>query len=126
MGINKYTLTHSPWQLFLEARGMEEHLRVPVGWRGEGVIARIGSMEMAKELQKLGLPTVNVSGIQLPRVSFSRVTTNVEILAKLATRHFMERGFRHFAYFSLMGLSYVDLQQKAFTTAVHFGISDLM
>lgn len=118
-GIHNYAITHNArWQIFLEARGLEEHLRVPAGWRGDGIIARIGSVAMAEDLRRLRVPIVNVSGIQLPGVSFTRVITDAQILAKMAARHFLERGYRNFAYFSLLGLSYVDLQQKGFAVAV--------
>ncbi|MBI5385407.1 MAG: substrate-binding domain-containing protein [Verrucomicrobia bacterium] len=117
-GINNYTRKHGPWQVFVEARGMEEPLRVPPGWQGDGVIARVGHATMAAELQALRLPVVNVSGIQLPETDFARVTTDMKAGAALAVNHFLDRGFRHFAYFSLLGLSYVATQQDAFVEAV--------
>lgn len=118
-GIHRYARLHGPWQLFVEARGMEERIRVPPGWRGDGIIARIGSAEMARDLARLRLPVVNVSGIQLPRVAeFPRVTNDLEAGAKLAARHFLDRGFRNFGYFSLLGLPYVAVQQDAFVAAV--------
>ena len=69
-GINNYTRKHGPWQLFVEARGLEERIRVPHGWRGEGIIARVGSEAMARDLRAHRLPVVNVSGITLPGVDF--------------------------------------------------------
>jgi LacI family transcriptional regulator len=117
-GIHKYDCKHGPWQLFVEARGMEERLRVPARWQGDGVIARIGNLAMARELEALRLPVINVSGIELPGVKFPRVITDLEASAKLAARHFLDRGFRHFAYFSLIGLAYVAVQQEAFARAV--------
>jgi LacI family transcriptional regulator len=117
-GINNYTLKHEAWQLFVEARGLEERIQVPSGWEGEGVIARVGNEMMSADLRARRLPVVNVSGIQLRGISFSQVTTDVNALAGLALRHFLDRGFRQFAYFSLLGLSYVATQQQAFIAAV--------
>ena len=117
-GINNYARKHGPWQLFVEARGMEERLRVPPGWRGDGVIARVRDAQMAEELRALRAPVVNVSGIQLAGVHFPRVTTDLRASADLALAHFLDRGFRHFAYFSLTGLPYVATQQDAFVEAV--------
>ncbi len=117
-GVHNYARKKGPWQLFVEARGLEEHIRVPPGWRGEGVIARVGSLAMARELLALGLPVVNVSAIRLPDVHFPGVTNDLEAGAKLAAEHFLERGFRHFAYFSLLGLPYVAAQQEAFIAAI--------
>lgn len=113
-GINNYSRKHGQWQLFVEARGLEEGIRVPRGWRGEGIIARVGSTLMARHLRSHKMPVVNVSGIHLPGVMFPCVTTDMEKTAELAIQHFLNRGFRNFAYFSLTGLSYVAEQQKAF------------
>jgi LacI family transcriptional regulator len=117
-GIHNYDRKHGGWQLFVEARGMEERLRVPPGWKCDGVIARVGSVEMARELRALGIPVVNVSGIDLPGADFPRVISDLRASATLAANHFLERGFRHFAYFSLLGLGYVATHQQAFTETV--------
>ena len=123
-GVIAYTRTHGRWQIFVEARGMEEHLRLPRGWQGDGVIARIGTELMARELRGKRIPVVNVSGIELPGVSFPRVATDLVASAQLAAAHFLERGFRHFAYFSLTGLGYVATHQQAFIGAVQAGGGD--
>lgn len=117
-GISNYTRRHEPWQLFFELRGLEERLHVPPNWHGEGIIARVTSKAMASELRGLKLPVVNVSGIRIPGASFPTVTTSLQDLAQMALAHFVERGFRHFAYFSLLGVSYVAAQQDSFVKAV--------
>ncbi|HWI58322.1 MAG TPA: XylR family transcriptional regulator, partial [Bacillota bacterium] len=117
-GINNYARKHGPWQLFVEARGLEERIQVPRGWRGEGIIARVGSEAMARDLRAHKIPVVNVSGIPLPGANFPRVNTDMQVTAEMAARHFLDRGFRHFAYFSLLGLSYLAPQQEAFMATV--------
>ena len=123
-GVIAYTRAHGRWQIFVEARGLEEHLELPRGWHGDGVIARVGSSQMAKELRAKRIPVVNVSGIQLSGLNFPRVSTDLVESARLAASHFLERGFRHFAYFSLVGLSYVAAHQEAFVEAVKSGGGD--
>lgn len=117
-GIQQYNRKHGHWQLFVEARGPEERMRVPNGWTGHGVIARIGAAEMAQELEALNIPVVNVSAIQMPGHQFPCVTTDLASSARLAAQHFIDCGFKHFAYFSLLGLSYVAVHQQAFADAV--------
>lgn len=123
-GVIAYTRTHGRWQIFVEARGLEEHLQLPRGWQGDGVIARVSSDAVARELRAKRLPVVNVSGIELDGVAFPRVSTDLKASARLAADHFLERGFRHFAYFSLLGLSYVATHQEAFIEAVKEGGGD--
>jgi len=103
---------------------MEERLRVPKGWPGRGVIARVGNAAMADELRALRIPVVNVSGIQLPNADFPQVATDLTASGQMAARHFLDRGFRHFAYFSLMGLTYVAAHQRAFAEAATEGGGD--
>jgi LacI family transcriptional regulator len=117
-GINTYRLKHGKWEIFVEARGLEERLSVPKGWRGHGIIARVGSDQMASELRSLRIPVVNVSAIEFKGPKFPRVTTDLKASAELAANHFLERGFQHFAYFGLIGLGYVTTHRKVFAEVV--------
>ncbi len=113
-GIHRYSRESGGWQLFVEPRGVEQRRWLPTGWSGDGVIARIGFVELAKKLKSLKLPVVNVSGITLPGVNFPRVVSDQVAAANLAAEHLLARGFRHFGYFSLLGLEYVAEHQQAF------------
>lgn len=117
-GINSWRLGHGPWEIFVEARGNEDYLRVPRGWDGDGIIARITSPQMAREVRALKIPVVNVSAIEIPGSKFPRVCTDFNSSALLAAKYFVERGFRHFAYFGLIGLDYVKRHREAFAEAV--------
>lgn len=125
LGVKTYGLKHGRWEIFVEARGLDEQLRVPAGWRGNGVIARISGSAMARQLKALQFPVVNVSGIEVPEADFPQVVTDLQASGELAARHFLERGFRHFGYFSLTGLSYVAEHQKSFAAAVIRGGGNL-
>lgn len=117
-GIHHYSQRHGRWQLFVEARGMEERLTLPRGWRGDGVIARVSTRSMARELLDLDIPVVNVSTIEIQGVTFPQVKSDLVELARIAAGHLLERGFRSFGYFSLRGLEYVAKQQQAFKESV--------
>ncbi len=123
-GINSYRLKHASWEVFVEARGIEERLRLPPGWRADGVIARVSTSEMARELAALQIPVVNVSGIEIPEATFPRVSTDLEASARLASAHFLERGFKHFAYFGLVGLDYVQKHRAIFAELVRVSGGD--
>lgn len=113
-GVHQYSREHGGWQLFVEPRGVEQRRWLPTGWKGDGVIARIGFVDLAKKLKSLKLPVVNVSGITLPGVNFPRVVSDQVAAANLAAEHLLARGFRHFGYFSLLGLEYVAEHRQAF------------
>jgi len=113
-GVHRYSREHVGWQLFVEPRGLEQRQWLPNAWKGDGVIARVGFIELAKRLKTLKLPVVNVSAITLPKVNFPRVVSDQVAASKLAAEHLLARGFRNFAYFSLLGLEYVAEHQQAF------------
>ncbi len=113
-GVHRYSRENVGWQLFVEPRGVEQRRWLPTAWKGDGVIARVGFIDLAKKLKSLKLPVVNVSGITLPRVNFPRVVSDQVAAANLAAEHLLARGFRHFGYFSLLGLEYVAEHQQAF------------
>ena len=116
-GIHNYSRKQRGWQLFIETRGTEEDLVIPRGWHGEGIIARIGTPEVARRLRRQKIPVVNVSGIQLPGPSFPRVTNDVEEVARMAVHYFLDRGYKNFAYLSLRGLDYVARQRDVYLEA---------
>lgn len=117
-GAISYTKRYTPWKIFVEARGMEEHLQVPEELACKGLIARINSEQMAREVESLKVPAVNVSGISLGQVTFPQVSSNMRHVAELAVNDFVEKGFSHFAYFGLKGLPYVTAQQNEFEAKV--------
>jgi LacI family transcriptional regulator len=117
-GIHDYIRKHERWQMFIEARGVQEHWSVPAGWLGDGIIARISNPQLAADLKARRIPVVNVSGIQIPGIDFPRVSTDLNDTARMAAKHFLDRGFKSFAYFSLTGLGYVIQLQEAFIKAV--------
>ena len=118
-GVHRYSLERGGWQLFVEPRGVEQRQRwLPQGWKGDGVIARVGFPELAAQLKALRVPVVNVSGIELPRTRFPRVSSDQAAAAAMAAQHLLERGFRNFAYFSILGINYVAAHQKAFARAL--------
>ncbi len=117
-GIQKYAERNGPWLVFIEPLGVEEHVNLPKGWLVDGVIARIGHQALARELRALNTPVVNVSGILLPNDTFSRVSNDLSASGKMAAQHFLDRGFKSFAYFSLQGLPYVKAHQQAFAERI--------
>lgn len=117
-GVHRYSREQTGWQLFVEPRGVEQRRWLPKGWQGDGVIARVGFVDLAKRLRAMKVPVVNVSGISLPKVDFPRVVSDQVEAASMAAEHLMWRGYKHFAYFSLLGLEYVAEHQQAFVDSL--------
>lgn len=97
-GIYTFAREHGSWATFLpeHSRG-ELPADVLSRWRGDGIIARIENEKIAEIVSKQKLPVVDVSATgALSGVPW--VETHDESIAQLAIDHFVERGFRHFAF----------------------------
>lgn len=117
-GVNRFSQERGGWELFVEPRGLEQRRWLPMGWQGDGVIARVGLVDLARRLKRLQVPVVNVSAITLPKVKFPRVISDQAAAAQLAAEHLVARGFPSFGYFSQLELDYVRAHQKAFSAAL--------
>ncbi len=117
-GIGNYTRANEPWHLWVQAWGRGAPIPLPQTWRGQGIIADVWSPAHARFIDAIGVPVVNVSGVQLKGLSFPRVAVNLRAAARLAAEHFLDRGFRHFAYCGLQRLSLVENYCQEFVKVV--------
>ncbi len=113
-GIVGYANKHGPWNLWVHARGQDEAQRLPPGWRGDGIIARISDRHVARHVAAARVPVVNVSGIELRGVDCCRVTTDLRTAGRLAAEHLLGLALKNFAYGALPRLLYVWHQYQGF------------
>lgn len=110
---------HERWLFFVEPRGVDETPRLPPGWRGDGIVARVVSRTLARQIQALRVPCVNVSLSTVANADFPRVTSDEKAVGRLAAEHLLDRGFREFGYLGLSHQAhYVDRCGPAFAREV--------
>jgi LacI family transcriptional regulator len=117
-GIARYVREHRPWGLYHEAHGLDD--RPPnwlSRWRGDGVIARIQSPHMAQAIAASGLPAVDVLGT-VGGLPYPLVHVDNRAIARMAARHLLERGLRHFGFFGIKGENWSEERYEAFCAAV--------
>jgi LacI family transcriptional regulator len=117
-GIAGYSQSHGPWHLWVEGRGRDERLRLPPGWIGEGIIARVSDHFLARHVAASGVPVVNISSIELSGERFPSVATDLDVAGTLAARYLLDRGLRNFGYCGLPRLSYVRRHYESFRRTV--------
>ena len=117
-GVTSYSRKWGPWLIHLEDRGQNESFRIPRGWHGDGIVARVADRATARHLRNTGLPVVNVSAILLPGVDFPRVTYDARMAGQLAAEYFLNRGFRHFGFVGDTPHQYLISRFQAFTDAL--------
>ncbi|RXK55322.1 helix-turn-helix domain-containing protein [Oleiharenicola lentus] len=97
-GIVQHERSHRQWATFLddEARAMSD----PDFLRGEkwsGVISRHTTPALVKGCAKLGIPLVDLNDTP-PFPGVPKIRPNNHAIGHLGAEHFLERGFRHFAF----------------------------
>lgn len=97
---------------------------LPQGWQGDGIITALGSRsDLVEFVREAGIPAVDVAAMRTD-IKIHRVVGDNELIGRMAAEHFLERGVRHFAWFSMdfsnvgrqrhLGYS-ATLQQHGFT-----------
>ena len=93
-GVARYAREHR-WHLVAD---MVYTAKIPVGWRGDGIISFIGYRDdLAEFILTSGLPAVEISMVR-NEIALPRVEGDSDMIGRLAAEHFLERGFRHFAW----------------------------
>ncbi len=97
-GIIEYQRQHDAWSIYLPEtdRGAAPPRWIR-RWQGDGIIARIETDEIAKVVDQIGIPVVDVSAARKID-SIPWVETDDGKVAELAALHLIERGFRNFAF----------------------------
>ena len=112
-GIILYSKKHGGWHVWVKPSGPDDKIRLPQGWHGDGIIARVSTPSLAENLQDKG-PVVNVSTIRLKGIQFPSVVNDTQACANVAAEHFLDRGFQNFGYCSLVDREFVDVHRQAF------------
>ena len=113
-GVLDYAMQHGPWDVWIEPKGQDEVFRIPDEETIDGIIARVSSGTIARELEMRNIPTVNVSGLVLKGYDFPQVTVDWQAAATLAEQHFRDRALRNFAYVGPLHLAHVRDHERAF------------
>ncbi len=113
-GIASYAQQQGGWNIWLERRCQNAPGRLPPGWHGDGIIARVADRGMGRYLADAPAPVVNVSAARIPDVHFPTVSMSLEGVARMATRHLLDHGFCHFGYYAPQGFSYAKAYYESF------------
>lgn len=95
---------------------MVEPGMVPRGWPGDGAITCFGK-HVAKLILSLDMPKVDISVAPIPQ-KVPRVVVDNAAVGRLAANHFIERGFRNFAFYSWPGVVVNQMRRDAFFAAL--------
>lgn len=118
-GIVRYSRLHGPWSLYVAPGHLEQALPKAKSWSGTGIIARIRSPEMARQIRATGLPFVasSLDEFRSPERGdrFGEIRTNSAGIAQMAATHLVDRSLRHFAFCGFHGCAWSAGREEAFS-----------
>jgi LacI family transcriptional regulator len=118
LGVGDYMLSHGPWSVHFTELGPDAHPpRWLESWDGDGVIFRGENRRIARVVERLAQPAVDLTPSRLlERAPW--VKSDDGAIARLAAQHFLERGFRHFAFCGDPRFSWSDRRRDHFSLHV--------
>ena len=118
-GVSRHAQEVGDWLIHVEPWGRYERFRVPQGWQGQGIIARINHKALADDITTVGLPTINLSWYPFCGERIARCTVDPMATGQMAAEYFLSTGFQQFAYCGpLHQLGYRDELADAYREAL--------
>jgi LacI family transcriptional regulator len=113
-GIAAYVRERGPWTVHNQERRLydaaPEWLK---HWQGDGVIARIASLQLARQIARLHIPTVDLLGLHHIK-GVPAIITDHQAVSRLAADHLLSRGLAHFAFCGFSGIHFSEQRSRYF------------
>jgi LacI family transcriptional regulator len=118
-GVARHAQEAGDWLIHVEPWGRYERFRVPEGWDGHGIIARINHEALANEIVESGLPAVNLSWNPYTGERIAHCTIDPLTSGQMAADYFLSAGHKQFAFIGpLQQLGYRDPYYDSFRDAL--------
>lgn len=116
-GVARYARTHEPWIFYREPGGLNQNIANIAHWKPDGVMTR--SLKNSEILQELNIPIIYVIHAELVEdFVFPVVATDGQAISQMAADHFMDRGFRNFAFCGFDDMTWSRQRCKYFEAAI--------
>lgn len=113
-GIAAYARTHGPWTFFHQERAFGDQLPPRLKqWKPHGIIARLTSDALTRQILSMQVPIVDLYP-EGKTNDIPAVASDPESLVRVATDHFLERGFNNFAYCGFSDVPFSELRGACF------------
>jgi LacI family transcriptional regulator len=96
IGIARYSRFHGPWSFYKEQMGLKSSIPHLTSWKPDGIIMRDSLIK--NELINLKIPTILVQHDSSYSETLPVVITDSQAIAKMASEHFIEKGFKNYAF----------------------------
>ncbi|MBX3427182.1 MAG: DNA-binding transcriptional regulator [Pirellulales bacterium] len=123
-GISRYAKHHGPWEFYITPGDFAQHLPRIKQWSGDGIIARLETPAIARDVCAANLPTIILDVSQnipldMPELQrFSEVASDSVEAGRMAAEHLLDRGFKQFAYVGEHGRIWSHNREAGFRSAL--------
>lgn len=117
-GVAHYLRENGPWSVYLEQRSIYDPAPPWLKrWDGDGIISRAAYPEIARQVVRLRVPTVDLNE-QVLGLGLPLIFNDHRKIGLLAAEHLLERGFTHFGYLGHPGVFWSDERREGFAAHV--------
>ena len=117
-GVASYVRDHRlPW-VFRRLDASVPSVRMAARWQPHGAVTHLQRPQIERAMRKLAVPTVDISArFDVPGIGHVRVDDRS--IGRTAALHFLDRGFRHFAFVGYpAGVLFSDARRQGFVGAI--------
>ncbi len=106
------------WHFVFAAPNVATHATKEMLKKADVVIVGINNRKWCDLLLQTRVPVINLA-VRVPGLPIPFVNTDPELIGKMAAQHFLERGFRSFAYVGERCILFSQQREDAFRSAIH-------
>ncbi|MAT71726.1 MAG: XylR family transcriptional regulator [Planctomycetaceae bacterium] len=123
-GVARYAKHHGPWDFYITPGDFAQTLPLMQQWGGDGIIARLETPAIAREICAAKIPTIILDASQnipldIPGLSdLSEVASDSDAASRMAAEHLLDRGHTQFAYVGEFGRIWSTKRQAGFLSAL--------
>ena len=118
-GILRYKIERANWRIHMEQQDLNSAPPARLHeWKGDGIICRLTNPEIAQIAIDREIPFVELNDRVDQTHDVVTLRSDDEMIGVQAAEHFIERGFRHFAFVGSQGEAWSDRRNKGFRERV--------
>jgi len=111
-GISRYVFENDNWSIHVEDRGLLECAPSWLkNWKGNGIISRTASLAVARAIQHLSVPTVELYGNNKEVISEIRI--DEDQITRSVVDHFTSAGLKNVAFFAVGNTCWTQFRIEA-------------
>lgn len=118
-GVMNYTREHTPWiicrmpQHFKTEQGLEGVLKWAINWNADAIIGRFDEGDDVECFARNGILCI-AQDMMTPFKTIPNITSDYRATGRLAARFFIDKNFKHFAFYGLRGAVWSTERREGF------------